>query len=259
MKDQRLYGKFTLDFPDHPKIAILSDAAFRCLVEATLWSRKQERDGLLPRRYASARWSPEVLQELCCNDDEKPSLIERDEGWYIHDYAEHQDTKADIDARRERNRSAGQKGGLAKAKRTARQPAKRSASEVVSENVAEKEEEKHNSLTTDVVREGPRKRATRLPDKWMPDDSVIEAMRAECPKVDLEAEHRKFVDYWTAKSGKDATKNDWNATWRNWIRRAAESTTRVQARNGSVHKLRGYAELAQELREQESPSMKELA
>jgi hypothetical protein len=47
-------------------------------------------------------------------------------------------------------------------------------------------------------------------------------MRTEHPIVDLKAEHAKFVDYWHAKSGKDATKNDWNATWRNWIRRAAE-------------------------------------
>ena len=36
-KDIRLYAKFTLDFSDHPKIMPLSDAAFRCLIEATLW------------------------------------------------------------------------------------------------------------------------------------------------------------------------------------------------------------------------------
>jgi hypothetical protein len=52
-KDQRLYGKFTLNFPRHPKIAILSDAAFRCLVEATLYSRDELTDGLLASRYAS--------------------------------------------------------------------------------------------------------------------------------------------------------------------------------------------------------------
>lgn len=68
-----------------------------------------------------------------------------------------------------------------------------------------------------------RKRATRIPDGYMPSPDLIETMRAECPKVDLEAEHRKFVDYWRAKAGKDATKLDWDATWRNWIRRAKES------------------------------------
>ena len=73
------------------------------------------------------------------------------------------------------------------------------------------------------VRDPARKRATRIPDNFTPSPEVIEAMRAECPKVDLEAENRKFVDYWTAKAGKDATKLDWDATWRNWIRRAKDS------------------------------------
>lgn len=35
---------------------------------------------------------------------------------------------------------------------------------------------------------------------------------------EVHAEADKFRDYWIAKSGKDATKNDWPATWRNWIR-----------------------------------------
>ena len=71
------------------------------------------------------------------NDPDNPSLIEHEEGWYIHDYAEHQETKADIEARRERNRLAGQKGGMAKAKRPAKRRASKPLSEVVSENVAE--------------------------------------------------------------------------------------------------------------------------
>ncbi|PND55525.1 hypothetical protein CRM90_22505 [Mycobacterium sp. ENV421] len=69
----------------------------------------------------------------------------------------------------------------------------------------------------------PRKRASRLPDDWMPDQSTIATMRSECPNVDLEGEHRKFTDYWIAKAGSGATKLDWDATWRNWIRKAAES------------------------------------
>ncbi|MCT2299777.1 hypothetical protein M3G04_02480 [Dietzia cinnamea] len=73
------------------------------------------------------------------------------------------------------------------------------------------------------VRDQARKRATRIPEGFTPSPEVIEAMRAECPRVDLEAENRKFVDYWTAKAGKDATKLDWDATWRNWIRRAKDS------------------------------------
>lgn len=66
-------------------------------------------------------------------------------------------------------------------------------------------------------------RGTRLNPHWIPPQDVIDAMRAECPGVELEAEHRKFVDYWTDKTGSAATKRSWDGTWRNWIRRAAEN------------------------------------
>lgn len=139
MKDNRLYGKFTLDFPDSHKIMPLTDKAFRCLVEATLWSRKNMLDGFLPTRYAVAKWGLETLEELASNDPEKPSLEVVDGGWFIRDYAEHQDTKAEIEARSARAKSNGQKGGKAKAKRTAKQPAKPVASELVSKPLAERE------------------------------------------------------------------------------------------------------------------------
>ncbi|MFJ3057168.1 hypothetical protein [Herbaspirillum sp. NPDC087042] len=41
----------------------------------------------------------------------------------------------------------------------------------------------------------------------------------------VSAEADKFRDYWVAKSGKDATKLDWFATWRNWVRNAAALKT----------------------------------
>lgn len=92
----------------------------------------------------------------------------------------------------------------------------------------------------------PRKRGTRLPDDWMPDQNVIEELRADFPHVDLRYEHSKFVDYWTAKTGKDATKLDWNATFRNWIRRAAEQRQpRTPATTSAVDdKVNGWLDLA---------------
>ncbi len=138
-KDGRLYAKFTLDFADNHKILPLSDAAFRCLVEATLWSREHLTDGWLASRLALAKWSLDVLQELSTNDPDAPSLIALETGWLIRDFAEHQDTREEIEARRERNRLAGQKGGLAKSKRGAKRGAKPTASESLSETVAETE------------------------------------------------------------------------------------------------------------------------
>lgn len=86
------------------------------------------------------------------------------------------------------------------------------------------ETETKTETTTANAVERPRKRGARLESEWLPAQITIDEMKTECPTVDLEAEHRKFIDYWIAKTGKDATKLDWDATWRNWIRRAAENT-----------------------------------
>ncbi|OBC11409.1 hypothetical protein A5784_35005 [Mycobacterium sp. 852013-50091_SCH5140682] len=71
-------------------------------------------------------------------------------------------------------------------------------------------------------------RGTRLPDGWMPDRSVIEAMKLECPGVDLESVHREFVDYWRGVPGARGRKVDWNATWRNRVREVAARGSRYR-------------------------------
>jgi hypothetical protein len=43
--------------------------------------------------------------------------------------------------------------------------------------------------------------------------------------VDVARETEKFVNHWKSKSGKDATKVDWLATWHNWLLRATDYAT----------------------------------
>lgn len=77
-------------------------------------------------------------------------------------------------------------------------------------------------------------RGTRIGADWMPPPAVVAQMRSDHPHVDLKAEHLKFIDYWQAKPGKDGRKTDWDATWRNWIRRADERrfTPRTNGHHG---------------------------
>jgi hypothetical protein len=73
----------------------------------------------------------------------------------------------------------------------------------------------------------PTKRATRLPDDWKPDREYWDAAKLINNSMTQEwfvQVGHKFKDYWIAKSGKDATKADWLATWRNWVRREVENT-----------------------------------
>lgn len=100
------------------------------------------------------------------------------------------------------------------------------------------------------------KRGSRLDSDWMPPQSVIDEIKAECPHVDLEAEHRKFVDYWTDKTGKDATKISWEGTWRNWMRRAESQTPQGRPPDPrNVHKLRAITQLAADVRAQEQAEL----
>ena len=72
----------------------------------------------------------------------------------------------------------------------------------------------------------PKKRATRLPEDWKPDRSYWEAAELINKSITQDwfvTTAHKFKDYWIAKSGKDATKADWLATWRNWVRREVEN------------------------------------
>jgi hypothetical protein len=68
--------------------------------------------------------------------------------------------------------------------------------------------------------------ATRLPDGWQPKASTIEWAKRSEPNVDLRREHEKFTDHWLAAAGASARKRDWDAAWRNWIRRAADQSPR---------------------------------
>lgn len=66
-------------------------------------------------------------------------------------------------------------------------------------------------------------RGTRLPPDWtIPKSWGFWALERGLPAERARIEAEKFKNHWTAKSGKDATKLDWEATWRNWVLRALD-------------------------------------
>jgi hypothetical protein len=69
----------------------------------------------------------------------------------------------------------------------------------------------------------PSNRGSRLsPDWYLPKAWGEWALEAGASQDMIRSEADVFKDYWRGKSGKDGTKADWLATWRNWIRRAIE-------------------------------------
>jgi hypothetical protein len=76
------------------------------------------------------------------------------------------------------------------------------------------------------------RRGSRLPDDWQPsDDETAYAKDHGLIDGDLRNEIEKFRNHWHAKSGKDASKVDWNKTWNNWILKWVEYNGN-KSRNG---------------------------
>jgi hypothetical protein len=68
---------------------------------------------------------------------------------------------------------------------------------------------------------------TRLPKDWVLPKAWGEwalTERTDLNADDVRKEAACFSDHWKAKAGADARKADWEATWRNWIRRADASS-----------------------------------
>ena len=107
--DPRVYAVITHDFADSPKMQVVSVEARWALLEMILYSCRMQTDGVLSKRLAAAKWPLDVCLELASNDGEKPSLVETENEWIIHDFLEHQTSKAEIEARRKQKQEAGRR------------------------------------------------------------------------------------------------------------------------------------------------------
>lgn len=249
-KDERLYARFDIGMDEHPKIMLLSDAAFRTLFEATLYARRQLTDGFLDARVAKRKWGLDALNELAANHPERPSLVPVEGGWQLRDYAEHQITRADIEAKREAGRKGGRASGEARAKHTPNEneaPASSLLKQKPNETEAKRETETETETTTsnEVVKRAAT-RGSRLSPDWQPSADSRAKIATTAPHVNPVAETETFRDYWVAQPGQKGVKVDWDATWRNWMRRKesdweSRRTTRTSRSQDNLSVVAQYA------------------
>lgn len=69
------------------------------------------------------------------------------------------------------------------------------------------------------------RRATRLATDWTLPDDYRTYCAEKRPDLDPAVVAENFRDHWIAKAGKDATKIDWLAAWRGWVRRERAGST----------------------------------
>lgn len=262
MKDERLYAKFTLDFPDHPKILCLSNDAKWALVELTIYSRRHMTDGFIPKAVALAKHGLDVCQELVTNDVENPSLIEADNGFVIHDFASHQSTRAEIEELTSKRRRAGQKGGQARAKASAKQVLKQNASKSNPETETETETKEENtscslpavlvdpSIETPDPAIGHPRAPIPIPDDWAPSD----IHRARYPRPDLDELAEGFRDHAVSVGRTCAGPAGWNAAFSTWVRKSRPPDT--PGVGAATTKAQGWLALAEQLPPDDDPEQR---
>jgi len=190
------------------------------------WAADQLTDGHVPD-YMIIEWgappgAPSALVDA--------GLWERThDGFTFYNWHEYQPSKQDVDAERAASR---ERMRDLRAKRKGKKPLEQAeVGDVFGRTVPNGSESVRNpdpsrpvpthpykdKEEADASSSAPRKRATRISE----DFTVTPEMRlwasSKAPDADLMTETEKFINYWVAKSGKDATKLDWAATWRNWI------------------------------------------
>ena len=76
-----------------------------------------------------------------------------------------------------------------------------------------------------------KKIATRLPSDWEPSEELIAFARKERPDLNLRTTIMSFMNYWHAKAGQDATKLDWDKTFKNWVLKEKQGSAKPSAIN----------------------------
>ena len=76
---------------------------------------------------------------------------------------------------------------------------------------------------------------SRLPPDWKPSKSAWTWAVGKIGENDAEHELERFAHYWHRARGARAEKIDWDATWRNWVRRSAADRPARGGRDGTSY------------------------
>ena len=188
------WAKLDESFPDHPKVASLSDKAFRLHVTAICYCARMLTDGEVPAHILQRIGATKRLTA----DLEAAGLWEPTSrgSWVIHDFLEYNPSREQVEADRTKRQAAGQAGGKASGQARAQR--------IVERTVAESLGTKTNPVPTRTV-PVPSNEATigataPKPRKRAIGEAEISRWEGENPDLDI----RAFVaDYLNWKGSED--------------------------------------------------------
>lgn len=237
-------------FHSHPKVLAADPAALGLWVIAGAWCSANLTDGFVPD-YVLPRLLPDStrLAEMLITC----RLWKRTKGGYrFHDWSQYQPTKEEATAAKENKSSGGALGNhrrwhVGTGKQNPHCPFCQgkpvSDNRSVSDRITDTGTESHpnppsrpdpsrpEEQTPQPSVVVPPKRGTRIPDDFTVTGEMVEWARQRVPHVDGRLETEKFINFWQSKT-RDATKLNWEKTWKNWMLNASDRAPLRAVTNG---------------------------
>ncbi|RBO91369.1 hypothetical protein DFR74_10471 [Nocardia puris] len=141
--DPREYITIALDFPDHPKFAAWSDSARFKLIRLWTYCARHHTDGFVPTSILHQICRKNVVDLLRATDG--VVFLEDGTGLVFTDYTQHQRSRAEVAASRDRARSAGVRSGESRRRRTRERPKVAAPDTLVGRRTEEEQEEDYES------------------------------------------------------------------------------------------------------------------
>lgn len=205
-------------------------AAIGLWTVAGTWCSKHLTDGRVPG-FMLEEWGADVSHGTALVA--AGLWVETEAGYAFHAWDEYQPSRADVQAHRDRERRRKEEWRAKKAGNTGESHADvPTGQQGVSHRPSALPDPTHPDPTRPDQLKGVNaaKRGARIPDQFIVTTSMRLWAAEKVPLVDVDVSTAKFVDFWRAKTGKDATKLDWVATWRNWLRSDQERAERFHTK-----------------------------
>lgn len=247
--DPRQFVRLATDIGFNRKIGEVDDPAFfATYIYGLLLSAQSMTDGLIQPNQVTRLANTGHRAVIC--DGESMTVVEalcRQGLWHIaghdcprcpqpkrglaiiHDYLQHQQSKADRSAYREAKSRAGKAGAEKRWGKTAENTAPQAAAMAGAMPPASAA-----AMADALARTPPpiparpaTRRRTRLPEQWTVNDAMRRWAAAEAPGVDIDLETKHFLSHYR---GEGTPRDDWAEVWKAWMLRAlktrAAGTTR---------------------------------
>lgn len=244
---------FQMDDKFHSELRVMQagTAAFGLYARCGDWVADHLMDGFVPAEVAANFGTREWIERLLAaglwlpadGGYTMPDYLERHGNWSAEKIRAHRAAAAERQARARERKAGSQHDDTSRRESRVTHTVSHAVSHSSpSHPIPSHEVPPTDSLRSSVPPEGaadaepakPKpKRGTRIPADFALTGEMRDWGKTHFPHVNGETETEAFIDYWRGAPGQRGTKLDWQATWRNWIRRAAERAPAART-NGHV-------------------------